>query len=64
MQRLQADTSKEVFPLRDLEFLPYLKDDGLITDCTEANAKASVYAIFDSEKVLQYVGISRQVIFL
>lgn len=61
MHRLQGDTSKEVVPLKDLDFLPYLKEDGLIRDCSEPNAKASVYAIFDNDKALQYIGISRQV---
>lgn len=61
LQKEQADTSKEVTPLRDLEFLPYLNEEGLITVCSEPTAKASVYAIFDNERVLQYIGISRQV---
>jgi hypothetical protein len=53
--------AKQVIPLKELQFLPYLNDDGLITNCSQPNAKASVYAIFDDEKVLQYIGISRQV---
>eukprot|EP00250_Pteridium_aquilinum_P016351 c23061_g1_i2 orf=224-1060(+) len=61
LQRIQGGASREVIPLRDLEFLPYLNEDGLIMDCSEPNAKASVYAIFDNDKVLQYIGISRQV---
>ncbi|KAH7433691.1 hypothetical protein KP509_07G081400 [Ceratopteris richardii] len=61
LQRQQGNAMSEVKPLRDLEFVPYLNEDGLIADCSEPTAKASVYAIFDNEKVLQYVGVSRQV---
>ncbi|GJP39350.1 hypothetical protein CLOM_g23729 [Closterium sp. NIES-68] len=47
--------------LVDLDWVPYLTEEGLLTDCTQAGAKASVYAIYDDDKVLQYIGVSRQV---
>lgn len=47
--------------LADLAFVPYLTPDGKFTDCTEPGAKATVYAIFDEEKALHYIGVSRQV---
>lgn len=59
--RHQSNVEGEVIPLSRLEFLPYLDEEGLITNCSRADAKASVYAIFDNDKVLQYIGISRQV---
>eukprot|EP00271_Cylindrocystis_brebissonii_P004960 TRINITY_DN16924_c0_g1_i1.p1 TRINITY_DN16924_c0_g1~~TRINITY_DN16924_c0_g1_i1.p1 ORF type:complete len:303 (-),score=67.36 TRINITY_DN16924_c0_g1_i1:562-1470(-) len=50
-----------ITPLKDLEWIPFLTEEGRFTDCSQADAKASVYAIFDEEKELQYIGISRQV---
>ncbi|MCO5615074.1 hypothetical protein L7F22_069362 [Adiantum nelumboides] len=61
LEKLQVGLSKGVTPLKDLEFVPYLNEDGLITNCSEPSSKACVYAIFDSNRVLHYIGISRQV---
>ncbi|CAI5529927.1 unnamed protein product [Closterium sp. Naga37s-1] len=47
--------------MADLDWVPYLTEEGLITDCTQAGAKASVYGIYNDDKVLQYIGVSRQV---
>lgn len=44
-----------------LPWVSYLTEDGKIVDCSKPGAKASVYAIFDENKKLQYVGVSRQV---
>ncbi len=45
--------------LTDLEYLPYLDADGQIPDSFAA--KVGVYAIFDQDKTLQYIGYSRDV---
>lgn len=47
--------------LSSLEYIPYLTEEGHIADCTEPGAKASLYAIFDENKTLCFIGISRQV---
>ncbi|CAI5948073.1 unnamed protein product [Closterium sp. NIES-64] len=47
--------------MADLDWVPYLTEEGLISDCTQAGAKASVYGIYNDDKVLQYIGVSRQV---
>lgn len=60
-QSAQAAGGGASSSLKDLEFIPYLTEDGHIADCTQPGAKASVYAIFDEKKTLCYVGVSRQV---
>ncbi|MEO1591281.1 MAG: GIY-YIG nuclease family protein [Cyanobacteria bacterium J06632_22] len=45
--------------LTDLEMRPYLTDAGDIAD--ELAGKVGLYAIYDAEQVLQYVGYSRDV---
>lgn len=45
--------------LASLEYIPYLDTDGQLSD--NLQAKVGVYAIFDREKVLQFVGYSRDV---
>ncbi|XP_024526657.1 uncharacterized protein LOC112350950 [Selaginella moellendorffii] len=60
-QGRELASSKELVSLEDLEFLPYLTEDGMILDCSQADAKASVYAVFDENKVINYIGISRQI---
>ncbi|WP_017721469.1 GIY-YIG nuclease family protein [Kamptonema formosum] len=45
--------------LATLEYMPYLDAGGQIPE--EFQGKIGVYAIFDAEKVLQYVGYSRDV---
>lgn len=60
-QSAQAAAGGEASSLKSLELIPYLTDDGHIVDCTEPGVKASVYAIFDENKTLCYIGVSRQV---
>lgn len=57
----QAGGGAGIPSLESLPWLSYLTDEGSIVDCSKAGAKASVYAIFDADKKLQYVGVSRQV---
>jgi hypothetical protein len=45
--------------IANLEYIPYLDDQGQLTD--QFDGKVGVYAIFDQEKTLQYVGYSRDV---
>jgi len=45
--------------LSHLQFIPYLNADGTIAP--EFEGKVGVYAIFDADKVLQYIGYSRDV---
>ncbi|KAL3688537.1 hypothetical protein R1sor_014846 [Riccia sorocarpa] len=60
-QRRQQAGAGAVEKLENLEFRPYLTDEGFIADYSEPTAKASVYAIFDDSKTLQYIGVTRQV---
>lgn len=50
-------TSTDIPSLSSLEYTPYLNENGIID--SELNQKIGVYAIFDENKVLQYVGYSR-----
>ncbi len=52
-------TQTEIIALSHLEFLPYLNEDGLISN--DLQNKIGVYAIFDQEKSLQFVGYSRDI---
>ncbi|XP_057839556.2 uncharacterized protein LOC131049504 isoform X2 [Cryptomeria japonica] len=61
LQRENLQGPKNACSLEELEFISYLDDEGLIVDKSASDAKASVYAIFDQNRTLQYVGISRQV---
>ena len=45
--------------LASLEYLPYLDENGCIAEALQG--KIGVYAIFDSDKLLQYVGYSRDI---
>ncbi len=45
--------------LETLEYFPYIDDNGQIPE--QFQGKIGVYAIFDQEKVLQFVGYSRDV---
>ncbi|PNW53875.1 UNVERIFIED_CONTAM: Nuclease subunit of the excinuclease complex [Euhalothece sp. KZN 001] len=49
----------EIKTLADLEFIPYLDDEGKINP--ELEKKIGVYAIFDSEKTLKLVSYSRDI---
>ncbi|MBD2304451.1 GIY-YIG nuclease family protein [Chroococcidiopsis sp. FACHB-1243] len=46
-------------PLTDLAAIPYIDTDGQLP--AQYQGKVGVYAIFDSDKVLQYIGYSRDV---
>lgn len=50
-----------VTPLAELPQVSFLTEEGKIADCSQADAKASVYAIFDEHSVVRHVGISRAV---
>jgi hypothetical protein len=52
-------TQTEISALSRLEFLPYLNDRGLIAESSQS--KIGVYAIFDRDKILQFVGYSRDI---
>jgi hypothetical protein len=49
----------EISSLNDLEYLPYLDENGCITE--EIQGKIGVYAIFDADKILQFIGYSRDI---
>jgi hypothetical protein len=51
--------TNEIIPLSNLEYLPYLDDQGMIDQ--NLQGKIGVYAIFNQEKILQYVGYSRDI---
>jgi hypothetical protein len=50
----------EIPKLTDLEYIPYLTENGLIP--MELDGKIGVYAIFDQNQLLQYVGYSRNIL--
>lgn len=52
-------TQTETPSLSSLEYLAYLNEDGSIRE--DVVGKIGVYAIFDREKTLQYVGYSRDI---
>ena len=52
-------TQVEIPSLSSLEYLPYIAEDGCIIE--DVREKIGVYAIFDRERQMQYVGYSRDV---
>src|SRR4028118_480348 len=52
-------TETHIPSLASLEYIPYLDNGGQLPETLQG--KVGVYAIFDSEKVLQFVGYSRDV---
>lgn len=52
-------TKSEIPNLATLEYLAYLDDNGCLSEATQK--KIGVYAIFDRERQLQYVGYSRNI---
>lgn len=50
-------TSTDVTSLANLEYIAYLNDQGIIEP--ELEGKIGIYAIFNQEQTLQYVGYSR-----
>ena len=51
--------TEDIQSLASLEFIPYIDSEGKLPDFVQG--KIGVYAIFDSEKVLQFVGYSRDI---
>ncbi|MBE9124520.1 GIY-YIG nuclease family protein [Tychonema sp. LEGE 07199] len=49
--------TEDIQPLASLEFIPYIDSEGKLPDFVQG--KIGVYAIFDSDKILQFVGYSR-----
>ncbi|KAG5187073.1 hypothetical protein JKP88DRAFT_193903 [Tribonema minus] len=59
-KRSRGDTA--VDPLSSLPMIPYLNEEGLVSDVGAARGvKASVYAVYDATPALQYIGVSRSV---
>ena len=52
-------TETDIPSLFSLEYIPYLNANGQLTD--QFQGKVGVYAIFDQQQVLQFVGYSRDV---
>lgn len=52
-------TETDIPSLASLEYIPYLDANGQLPE--QFHSKVGVYAIFDREKVLQFVGYSRDV---
>ncbi|MEA5618722.1 GIY-YIG nuclease family protein [Cronbergia sp. UHCC 0137] len=52
-------TENNIPTLADLEYFPYIDDEGQLT--AQFQGKIGVYAIFDKDKNLQFVGYSRDV---
>ena len=52
-------TQTETPALADLEYLPYLDENGCIDEAMQG--KIGVYSIFDRDRQMQYVGYSRDV---
>ncbi len=49
-----------ILPLAALEFLPYLDSEGGVPDSI-GQGQVGVYAIFDGDRTLQYIGMSRDI---
>ncbi|MEG3940164.1 GIY-YIG nuclease family protein [Microcoleus sp. S36b_A3] len=49
--------TEDIQPLASLEFIPYIDSEGKLPDFVQG--KIGVYAIFDSDQILQFVGYSR-----
>jgi len=49
--------TEDIHPFASLEFFPYIDSEGKLPEFVQG--KIGVYAIFDKEKVLQFVGYSR-----
>ncbi|MBW4500725.1 MAG: GIY-YIG nuclease family protein [Scytonema hyalinum WJT4-NPBG1] len=52
-------TESNIPALASLEYIPFIDDNGQLPE--QLQGKIGVYAIFDQEKVLQFVGYSRDV---
>lgn len=57
-----ASTGNSSIPaLNDLPLISYISGQGRITPPVEAKTQATVFAVFDSKKKIQYVGFSKDV---
>jgi hypothetical protein len=56
-RQFKQTMTEDIQPLASLEFIPYLDSEGKLPEFVQA--KIGVYAIFDNDKVLQFVGYSR-----
>lgn len=54
-----AMTESTITALSTLNYLPYLEETGLILE--EFQGKVGVYAVFDLERTLQFIGYSRDI---
>lgn len=52
-------TETEIKPLQTLEYIPYLNEDGELPE--QLLGKIGIYAIFDRQQFLQFVGYSRDI---
>ncbi len=52
-------TEKNIPSLKNLEYIPYIDENGELPE--QYQGKIGVYGIFDQEKLLQFVGYSRDV---
>ena len=52
-------TEKNIPSLKNLEYIPYIDENGELPE--QYQGKIGVYGIFDQEKLLQFVGYSRNV---
>ncbi len=52
-------TETNIPSLANLEYIPYIDENGQLPE--QLQGKIGVYAIFDQEKVLQFVGYSRDI---
>ena len=52
-------TQTEITSLSSLEYIPYLDENGCLSE--DLQKKIGVYSIFDQDKVMQFVGYSRDI---
>jgi hypothetical protein len=54
-----VNSMSEIPPLSELEFFPYVDQSGQLLE--QFQGKIGIYAIFDQEKTLKFIGFSRDV---
>ncbi|WP_017327573.1 GIY-YIG nuclease family protein [Synechococcus sp. PCC 7336] len=59
IQEAIVPTPIDILPLESLEFVPYIDDSGYLPD--RYRSKVGVYAIFDRDRTLHYIGYSRDI---
>lgn len=59
MRSDMTSTNHQIPALVELDFIPYINADGLLPD--HLSGMVGLYAIFDGEKHLQFVGYSRDI---